>query len=681
MKNSPKTAKNVSPKGAVSKKGKSSGNIAGAVKPSAPAHGAGDHAGKAGTAGVRDGVSYLGTRIVDDVFADSVEMLKTRFDYDYDTYIKMLWGSNGDIHELLKAAPDLESARDSMYSYMDRAERKIFEVDNDLHILEKSTVRDCIRVFRSILGPINEKRTGTSALRTLWELARGKEETDRNVSIAFLMEFINLFRGVAGRANIYYESEGAKKGIPDFLKMEGKEASGERTRILDEIGANMSKYFRKFPSGLESDVIGWREDNKRNVLRYFGGSDDNWYDYRWHLKNVIKDEKPLLALIELSPQQKDAVVKAAKNRIPFGITPYYLSLIDKQFSLGYDHAVRAQVIPPPDYVDMMVENRDVRGMRFDFMGEHDTSPTELITRRYPGICILKPYNTCSQICVYCQRNWEIDECMDPDAQAPDEIIDQALEWLDRHKGVGDVLITGGDPMIMDDKVIERILEEIAKKDHVYRVRFGTRTPVVLPMRWTNKLVSILERFNVPGRRQISVITHFEHPYEITPEAAAAVTRIRKAGLSVYNQEVFTLENSRRFESVKLRLDLKSIGVDPYYTFNMKGKEETRRYMVPIARILQERKEEARLLPGLDRTDEPVFNVPKLGKNHLRAWQDHRVVMIMPDGSRVYEFHPWEKNITPVPPYNYVDVPIYYYLEELAARGENIRDYRTIWYYY
>jgi lysine 2,3-aminomutase len=114
---------------------------------------------------------------------------------------------------------------------------------------------------------------------------------------------------------------------------------------------------------------------------------------------------------------------------------------------------------------------------------------------------------------------------------------------------------------------------------------------------------------------------------------------------------------------------------------MKGKEETHRYMVPIARILQERKEEARLLPGLDRTDEPVFNVPKLGKNHLRGWQDHRLVMIRPDGSRVYEFHPWEKNITPVPPYNYVDVPIYDYLEELAARGENIRDYRTIWFYY
>ena len=201
------------------------------------------------------------------------------------------------------------------------------------------------------------------------------------------------------------------------------------------------------------------------------------------------------------------------------------------------------------------------------------------------------------------------------------------------------------------------------------------------MRWTDSLTDLLAKYHRPGRRELAVVTHFEHSYEISPEAREAVEKIRKRGMSVYNQQVFTLENSRRFESVKLRRDLKSIGVDPYYTFNMKGKDETRRFMVPIARILQERKEEARLLPGLDRTDEPVFNVPKLGKNHLRAAQDHRLVMIRPDGCRVYEFHPWEKNIYPMPPYNYVDVPIYDYLEELAARGETIRDYRTIWFYY
>ncbi|MEQ8169868.1 MAG: KamA family radical SAM protein [Candidatus Eremiobacterota bacterium] len=620
------------------------------------------------------------TKTIDDVFTDEIEMVKPKFEVNYDAYMKRLWEANPEIYTILKDSENLEKARDKVYTYLEKSERKIFETDNDLHILEKATVRECIRVFKSIIGPVNEYRTGVSALDCLWKLSTGKGE-DLQISAGFLMEFINLFRGVAGKSNIYFESSEAKKGIPDFLQMEGRRAAEARTEILDELGSTMEKYFKKYPSGLDRDVINWRQENKNRIIRYFGGHHEDWNDYRWHLKNVIKTYKPLLDLIELTAEHKEAIKKASENRIPFGITPYYLSLMDRQLSIGYDHAIRAQVIPPPDYIDMMVENRAKRGCIFDFMGEHDTSPEELITRRYPGIAILKPFNTCAQICVYCQRNWEIDEVLAPDAMAQKETLEKSLKWFDSHRTVGDVLITGGDPCIMNDKDLKIILEILAKKEHIRRIRLGTRTPVVLPMRWTDDLINIISSFHEPGRREIAIVTHFEHSYEITPEAMKAVQKIRKTGISVYNQEVFTIENSRRFETAKLRTDLKLTGIDPYYTFNMKGKEETRKYMVPIARILQERKEEARLLPGLDRTDEPVFNVPKLGKNHLRAWQDHRVVMILPDGSRVYEFHPWEKNIKPVPPYNYVDVPIYDYLEELAARGENIREYRTIWFYY
>jgi lysine 2,3-aminomutase len=437
----------------------------------------------------------------------------------------------------------------------------------------------------------------------------------------------------------------------------------------------------KYPSGLLDEVRSWRQENRERILKYFHAADRDWSNYQWHLKHVIRSARPLLDLIELTAEQQTAIEKAERNRIPFGITPYYLSLMDSKLAIGYDRAIRAQVIPPPNYVDQMADHRSDRSIVFDFMGEHSTSPVDLITRRYPLIAILKPFNTCAQICVYCQRNWEIEQCLDPHARASKKALKEALAWLEEHKSIGDVLVTGGDPCIMNNTQIESLLAALAEKKHIYRIRIGTRTPVVLPMRWTDELVDLCARYHEPGRREIAVVTHFEHSYEITPEALEAVQRIRETGISVYNQQVYTVENSRRFETSKLRLDLRSIGVDPYYTFNMKGKEETRCYMVPIARILQERKEEARLLPGLDRTDEPVFNVPKLGKNHLRSWQDHRLVMIRPDGSRVYEFHPWEKNISAVPPYNYVDVPIYDYLEELAARGENIREYRTIWFYY
>jgi lysine 2,3-aminomutase len=622
------------------------------------------------------------TRIIDDVFTDAVEVFKPRFEVDYEAYLNRLWEANSEIYNLLQNAPTLEEAREAMYSYLERAEREIFKVENDLHILEKATVRECIRAFKSIIGPVNEYRTEVSALDCLWKLARNKrEDLTHEVSVGFLMEFINLFRGVAGRSNIYFESKEAKKGIPDFLRLEGRQASEARTEILDEMGDNIQKYFKKYPSGLEPDVMRWRRANRERILRYFGAMEADWDDYLWQIKHVIRDAKPLLDLIQLTADQQEAVKKATQNRIPFGITPYYLSLMDHNLAIGYDHAVRAQVIPPPEYVEMMAQHRAKRTETFDFMGEHDTSPIDLVTRRYPRIVILKPFNTCSQICVYCQRNWEVDEVLDPKAEASRETIEKAFLWLDEHPSVGDVLITGGDPCIMKDDSLRWILEGLAKRSQIYRIRIGSRTPVVLPMRWTDNLINLLSEFHQPGKREIAIVTHFEHSYEVTPQARDAVVKIRRAGMSVYNQQVFTVHNSRRFETAKLRFDLKSIGVDPYYTFNMKGKEETRRYMVPIARILQERKEEARLLPGLDRTDEPVFNVPKLGKNHLRAWQDHRVVMILPNGSRVYEFHPWEKNIKPVPPYNYVDVPIYDYLEEMSGRGENIRDYRTIWFYY
>ncbi len=143
------------------------------------------------------------------------------------------------------------------------------------------------------------------------------------------------------------------------------------------------------------------------------------------------------------------------------------------------------------------------------------------------------------------------------------------------------------------------MESLSAKKQIYRIRIGTRTPVVLPMRFTDEFIKMLAGFHRPPDLEIAIVTHFEHSYEITPESMKAVQKLRQVGISVYNQQVYTVENSRRFEAAKLRKDLKSIGVDPYYTFNMKGKEETSRYMVPIARILQERKEEARLLPGLD----------------------------------------------------------------------------------
>ena len=217
--------------------------------------------------------------------------------------------------------------------------------------------------------------------------------------------------------------------------------------------------------------------------------------------------------------------------------------------------------------------------------------------------------------------------------------------------------------------------------HVQRIRIGTRTPVTMPSRITDEFVEMLKGYQDWGRREVCIVTHFETGLEMTPETLEALKRIRNAGISIYNQLVFTYYNSRKFETFYLRKLLKRCGVDPYYTFNTKGKEETRDYRVPIARLLQEWAEEARLAPGLARTDTPVFNVPTLGKSYLQSWQDHEIVQILPDGSRVYRFYPWEKMLSLASPYLFTDTPIFDYLRRLQSDGEDTNDYNTIWSYF
>lgn len=598
-----------------------------------------------------------------------------------DTMIRALWEAGPEIHAILLHTGDVESTREALWNYLNQQEWLLLKPNKQMHALEKTAVRGSIRVLKNIIGPANEQLTGISSLEILWELAHREDLSSRDISPGFVAEFIHLFRGVAGKSGIYPIDEQGEMRSPMFLRLNGRAAGRERTVALDRVASKAETYLNRYPTGLDPDVIERRERNKQRILRYFGATEEEWESYMWQIRNVIRSLSPLENLIELIPENRQALQLATRHHIPFGITPYYLSLFDERPSQGRDHAVRAQVLPPLDYVHHMVEHRSDRSSTFDFMGEHDTSPIAHVTRRYPGIAIIKPFKTCAQICVYCQRNWEIDEVLAPTAMVNEESLDRAISWFEEHPAVGEVLITGGDPCIMKDSTLKRLLDVFSEMKQISRIRIGTRTPVVLPMRWTETLVSLLSAYHEPGRREVAVVTHVEHPYEITPELLTAITKIRSAGMSVYNQQVFTVENSRRFETAKLRKCLRVVGIDPYYTFNVKGKFEMKRYRVPVARLLQERKEEARLFPGLDRTDEPVLNIPRMGKNHLRSGQDHRLIMIRRDGSRIYEIDPWEKNLAAVPTYVYTDVPIYDYLNELARRGENPTDYDTIWYYY
>jgi lysine 2,3-aminomutase len=584
-----------------------------------------------------------------------------------------LWKTDPTIRKILSGAENLAEAREKLFEYLNDLERHYFNIHSDkefkeFHIIEKTNAKECIKVLKNLIRTENEEITGFSSLNVIYSLANGKIPAD--ISQGFVIEFIALFKGI-----------NANSGITDdimVLPADNKKASVVRSAKLDEYATNMSGFMSRYKTGLDPALSAKGKTVRKAILKYFGAGERDWKNYKWHQKHVIHDIKTLESLIKLEEDEREGLIYAEKNRIPVQITPYYLTLFNPDGRTREDRAVRAQVLPSLYYCEKVLKNR-VSGADMDFMGERSTSPVSAITRRYPQIVILKPIDTCPQICVYCQRNWEILSMKD--TRAGRKAISEAVEWITKNPNVSEVLITGGDPFLLGDDYLETILDNVAAIEHIERIRIGTRMLVTLPFRVTPDLVRVIKKHHKPGRREICLVTHFEHPAEVTKDAISAVTKLRRAGIGIYNQQVFTYYNSARFESAALRKALKLAGIDPYYTFNTKGKEETRDFRVPISRIEQERKEEARFLPGIIRTDEPVFNVPRLGKSHLRAGQEHELIMILQDGQRVYRFYPWESKVTLVDDYIYHDVPILDYLKRLHADGENLNDYRSIWYYF
>jgi len=535
--------------------------------------------------------------------------------------------------------------------------------------------RDCTRAFLTLISARSDRLTGFSVAQALWDLARGVDRPD--LGPGFFAEMTHIVRGIEGRAVVapLYPEASMAPGLS------GRQAAIVRSCELDELWKQVQSRMDRFDHGLTDVAIARRRRRRSELLAALGGSERDWGDWRWHLAHVRRSAEDLDGLVPLTDEQRDNIARTCKKHLPFGVTPFYLGLMDADPG-DRDRAVRAQVFPPRRYVDKMTADRDRREEAFDFMGEHDTSPVDLVTRRYPGIAILKPYNTCPQICVYCQRNWEIDEVLAPDAMAPWDKIGEAVDWIGRHPAIHEVLITGGDPFLLEDGDLARLLDMVSALPTVRRIRIGTRTPVTLPMRVTDELATMLGGYREPTRREVCVVTHVQHPYEVNPDMAAACERLRTRGIPIYNQLVYTYYVSRRFEAALLRRLLRRVGIDPYYTFLPKGKAETDDYRVPLSRLLQEEAEEARLMPGMTRTDEPVYNVPRLGKNYLRATQHRDLLTIRPDGTRVYEFHPWEKNIVEQHSYIGEAVPILSYLERLRDDyGEDPRDYQSIWYYF
>ena len=568
-------------------------------------------------------------------------------------------------------------------SPLDAARKRLFARATELQLracsneqdgaAELSYVHDCLRVFRGMLEPRSESVSGFSVAQALYDIAQERPRTD--LSAGFFADLSHIVGGLLGNV---------PPRLADDLDinpaLQGRQAAICRSDELDRLSARAFQFMEQYPCGLDDEAIARRQHRRDFIMRSLRISADDWDNPWWHIQHVLRDVEQISRCVTLTDEEIHAIELSRRRRLPFGITPFYASLMDDEPHVR-DRAIRAQVFPPISYVNEMSRSDAGWACSHDFMLERDTSPVDLITRRYPGIVIIKPFNTCPQICVYCQRNWEITDAMMQGALAPDEKINNALAWIANHPAIHDVLVTGGEPLALDDDYLIGMLNRLAEISSVKRLRIGTRIPVTVPMRLSSKLLDRVAALRVPGKREVCFVTHIQHAYELNHDMLLAIERIRRRGINVYNQNVYTFYISRRFEATMLRHKLRLLGVDPYYTFNTKGKAETIDYRVPIARLLQEQHEETRLMPGMERTDEAVFNVPRLGKNYLRARQHRDLLTITPDGSRVYEWHPWEKNISTQASYLVSDVPILEYLNRLERIGEDISHYASIWYYY
>jgi lysine 2,3-aminomutase len=586
-----------------------------------------------------------------------------------------LWAADPDMERILRSSENLHEARDRLFDHLNELERHYFNIYSDrhfqhLHILEKNNAKQCIRVLKNVIRTENEQLTGSSCLKKMWSLARDEDYSLDAVGEGFLCELVALFRGINGESGMF--------PLMDDEPVAEASSGVQRSRRLDLYSRAVRKHFERFHHGLEPDIIKKRQAMKEDILRFFEGDKNDWGRYSWHLRHIVRDSETLCSLVKVEEDELEGLLAAQDLGIPFQVTPYYLSLFDSAGRSDLDRGIRAQVLPSTTYCKNVQENRD-KGVDMDFMQEKWTSPVEGITRRYPLVLIIKPFESCPQICVYCQRNWEIKKLAK--ARMTKSKMEDAIRWISENDNITEVLVTGGDPLTLGNPYIDWLMARLAAIDHIDRIRLGTRTPVTLPFRIDRGLIRILKRHHQWGKREICVVTHFEHASELTPDSLAAIQRLREAGMNVYNQQVFTYYNSRRFETAFLRKTLKVCGVNPYYQFITKGKEETVDFRVPIARIQQEVAEEARLLPGVVRSDEPVFNVPRLGKSYLRAWQDHEPIMILPDGRRVYRFYPWEARVGVTDDYVYTDVSIYDYLIRLRDDGEDIQEYQSIWFYF
>jgi lysine 2,3-aminomutase len=290
----------------------------------------------------------------------------------------------------------------------------------------------------------------------------------------------------------------------------------------------------------------------------------DWNDWHWQLRSRITTLAQLETLLELSPQERAGCLFAA-HKLALAITPHFFNLIDPQ---DPNCPVRRQVIPHID------ESVVAPGESSDPVGEEGTMPVPGIVHRYPDRVLFLVTDRCASYCRYCTRSRLVSN-----AQAYDfhPELEQGLQYIAAHPEVRDVLISGGDPLLLSDAKIDALLGRLRAIPHVEFIRMGSRIPVFLPQRITPELAAI---FRKHGPIWMSI--HTNHPKEITRELAEACERLSLAGVPLGNQSVLLNGINDTPEIMKSLVHrLLMMRVRPYYLYACDLIEGSTHFRAPI----------------------------------------------------------------------------------------------------
>jgi lysine 2,3-aminomutase len=302
------------------------------------------------------------------------------------------------------------------------------------------------------------------------------------------------------------------------------------------------------------------------------------------IKNNITAIEQLKDYITISDSLEKDLKKVIKVH-PMSITRYYMSLIDRD---DPNDPIKRMIIPSIAELDMTGE--------YDTSGEMDNTVLTGLQHKYGQTALILATNRCSAYCRFCFRKRLVGL---PNREIIEKFKD-AVQYVDNHREITNVLISGGDPFVLSTDVIKVFLEELSKIEHLDFIRFGTKTPVVFPQRIIedSELIRLLKHYS-DNYHQIYIVTHFNHPREFTEESETAIMRLRHAGLVVNNQTVlFKGVNDNPETLADLMRGLLRFGVNPYYVFQCRPvKRVKKHFQLPLVKACEVVEKAKSLLDG------------------------------------------------------------------------------------